>query len=61
VGAYAAKQCQEQGLIVRAIGDTIAFCPPMIIEAAQIKEMIARFSRALDQTFTWYKAEFGQT
>jgi 4-aminobutyrate--pyruvate transaminase len=60
VGAYAAKQCQEEGLIVRAIGDTIAFCPPMIIEAAQIKEVIARFSRALDQTFAWYETEFGQ-
>jgi 4-aminobutyrate--pyruvate transaminase len=40
----------ENGLIVRAIGDTIALCPPMIITEAQVQEVIARLKRTLDQT-----------
>ena len=40
----------EHGVIVRAIGDQIAFCPPMIITEAEVIEMVARFGRALDDT-----------
>lgn len=47
VGAKLAELCHEEGLIIRAIGDTIAFCPPLIITAAEIDEMFARFARAL--------------
>ncbi|MCC7282538.1 MAG: aspartate aminotransferase family protein, partial [Acetobacteraceae bacterium] len=39
----------EQGLIVRAlVNDTIAFCPPLIIDEAQIDDMFDRFAKALD-------------
>ena len=31
------------------MGDAIAFCPPLIITAAQIDDMLARFGRALDR------------
>jgi len=47
VGAVVAKACQEQGLIIRALGDTIGFCPPLIITEAELKEVFARFDRAL--------------
>jgi 4-aminobutyrate--pyruvate transaminase len=50
VGAQVAKHCQEFGLIVRAIGDTIAFCPPLIVNEQQIDAIVDRFSRALDET-----------
>ncbi|GIT39064.1 MAG: hypothetical protein Ct9H300mP8_02600 [Gammaproteobacteria bacterium] len=30
VGAFCMDQCSEHGLIVRALGDTIAFCPPLL-------------------------------
>ncbi|EHP39606.1 aminotransferase [Cupriavidus basilensis OR16] len=46
-GARLAQLAQEQGLIVRAMGDTIAFCPPLIITEAQIDELFARFARAM--------------
>ncbi|AOY92139.1 aspartate aminotransferase family protein [Cupriavidus sp. USMAA2-4] len=49
VGARLARLAQEEGLIVRAMGDAIAFCPPLIITAAQIDDMLARFGRALDR------------
>jgi len=46
-GARVAEACQKHGLIVRAIGDSIAFCPPMIITSEQISEMFRRFGKAL--------------
>src|SRR5579863_3271381 len=39
----------EHGLIVRAIGDTIALCPPMIITEAQMQELFVRLRATLDQ------------
>ena len=47
IGARLADLCQEEGLIVRNIGDVIAFCPPLVITPAQIDEMFDRFGRAL--------------
>ena len=38
-GARAGAILQRNGLICRNIGDSIAFCPPMIITAAEIDEM----------------------
>ncbi len=49
-GAFAmrlAELCQDEGLIIRPIGEMIAFCPPLIISEAEIDEMFARFGRAL--------------
>ena len=46
-GARIAELCQEEGLIIRAIGDVIAFCPPLIITPDDIDEMFDRFGRAL--------------
>jgi 4-aminobutyrate---pyruvate transaminase len=39
---------QQNGLVVRAIGDTIALCPPMIITEAQVIEVIVRLEKTLD-------------
>ena len=50
VGAQVAKRAEAHGLIVRAIGDTIAVCPPMIIDEAQIDKLLDRLGRALDDT-----------
>ena len=49
-GPLCARIAEEHGLIVRAIGDTIAFCPPLIISEDEIAEMLVRFRKALDQT-----------
>jgi len=38
------------GLFVRALGDSVALCPPLIIEPCQIDEMLARFAKALRDT-----------
>jgi 4-aminobutyrate---pyruvate transaminase len=47
VGARLAELCHEEGLIIRAIGEMIAFCPPLVITDAEIDEMFDRFGRAL--------------
>ena len=50
VGAHCMERALEHGLIVRSLGDTIAFCPPLIITDAQVDELFAKFARALDET-----------
>jgi 4-aminobutyrate--pyruvate transaminase len=40
---------QEEGLITRAILDTLALCPPLIITEPEIDEMFDRMTRALDK------------
>ena len=50
VGPFCNGRAEEHGLIVRAIGDTISFCPPLIINETEIDELLARFGRALDDT-----------
>ena len=56
VGAYVSKRCEAHGLIVRVIGgDIIALSPPLIIDAVEIEEMLARLERALDDTWAWLR------
>ena len=44
VGAFLSKRAHHHGLIIRPIGDTIAFCPPLIIKESEIDLMFDRFS-----------------
>ena len=55
VGAFCAAACQEEGAILRNMGDAIAFCPPLIINADQIDELCTKFERALDKTLNWLR------
>jgi len=49
VGAHVAQRCQAHGLILRAIGDTIAICPPLIVDEKQIGTIVYTLGRALDE------------
>ena len=53
VGNYCATNAESHGLIVRPMGDSIAFCPPLIITESQIDDMFDRFAKALDETEAW--------
>ena len=55
VAAYAGKRAQAHGVITRALGETVNLCPPMIITAAQIEDMLARIKLSLDDTLAWLK------
>jgi 4-aminobutyrate---pyruvate transaminase len=48
---------QQEGVIVRAIGETIAICPPLIITADEVEELFNRVTRAFDKTEEWVRKE----
>lgn len=56
VGLYCFERCQAHGLILRNLGDTVAFCPPLIIEEAEIDALLERFGKALDETQRWVES-----
>jgi len=58
VGAFAGRIGeQSHGLLCRTVGDTFPFCPPLIINEAQIGDMLTRFARVLDDTYSWTKSQ----
>jgi 4-aminobutyrate--pyruvate transaminase len=57
VGGWIFEHAHDHGLIIRAIGDSIAFCPPLIINAQQIEDMIGRFRKTLDEAEQWVRQQ----
>ncbi len=57
VGPQCALRAESHGVIPRAIGDNIAFCPPLIITESEIDEMFDRFTRGLEETEAWVEKE----
>lgn len=47
-GAMINAEMQKRGVIIRIMGDTVGFCPPLIIEAPAIDEIIECFATSLD-------------
>jgi 4-aminobutyrate--pyruvate transaminase len=39
----------EEGLIVRAMGDSIGLCPPLVITPTELTDMLARLNRTMDR------------
>ncbi|WP_204112403.1 aspartate aminotransferase family protein [Shimia biformata] len=57
VGAFFFERAHDHGLIIRNIKDAIAFCPPLIITEAQVREAVARFAKTLDDAYEYAKSE----
>ena len=57
VGAKCMQLCQERGLIVRAVGDSVVLCPPYVVTANDIDEIFDRFGQGLDDTLAWARKE----
>jgi 4-aminobutyrate--pyruvate transaminase len=57
VGAKCMQLCQERGLIVRAVGDTVALCPPYVVTEEQIDDIFERLGEGLDATLAWAHRE----
>ncbi|HSR23610.1 MAG TPA: aminotransferase [Candidatus Eisenbacteria bacterium] len=53
VGARCAALALEAGLIVRPLGDTLAICPPLIIQPEEVDDLFDRLGAALDRTADW--------
>jgi len=47
VGSAFDAQALENGLIIRAMGDTIGVCPPLIIKPHEVDEMLHLFAQTL--------------
>ena len=45
------------GLILRVVGDRVVFTPPLIIDEAEVDEMMARWRGALDDTWAEVRRE----
>lgn len=50
IGRNLAAHAHKEGLIIRAIGDTIAFCPPLIATEEDVSRIVSRFGSALEAT-----------
>jgi 4-aminobutyrate--pyruvate transaminase len=50
VGSFLIKRGHHHGIILRAMGDSIAFCPPLVITENEIDMMLDRFGHALEDT-----------
>jgi 4-aminobutyrate--pyruvate transaminase len=48
LGGYIQSRALEHGVIVRALRDAVVVCPPLIIDAAEIEELLEGLRRALD-------------
>jgi len=55
VGAWIQARVMHYGVIVRAIGNSIAMCPPLICEHAHLDTLIDALAKALDDA----QAQFG--
>ena len=50
IGGLAYEMAQEEGLVIRALGDTLAICPPLIVNENEIDQLFDRLGKALDRT-----------
>jgi 4-aminobutyrate--pyruvate transaminase len=57
VGPTVQGMAEQNGLIIRAMGDAIGFCPPLVISADDIEELLSRFAKTLDDALEWAHGE----
>ena len=47
------QRLPRSGFVLRNLGDSIAICPPLIINETQIDELVTKLGSALNQTHEW--------
>lgn len=52
LGARVVAATAEHGVLLRAMGDTVVFAPPLISSAAELEEMVGRFTEAYQAVLT---------
>jgi putrescine aminotransferase len=57
VGMKMRTFCTDNGLVMRAVRDTLFVAPPLVISRTEIDELLAKVVRSLDQTQAWVRAE----
>lgn len=56
LGRYLAARAQDLGMISRAMGDAVAFCPPLTSSEEDIQAILRCFEQALEDTWQWFQA-----
>ena len=51
VGGICRDKCIENGLVMRAVGDTMISCPPLVITKEQIDELVDKAWLSVEQTW----------
>jgi putrescine---pyruvate transaminase len=57
VGMKMRNACTENGLVMRAVRDTLFVAPPLVISRTEIDELISKVVRSLDETLAWVRSE----
>lgn len=57
VGQYGLERMKQNGLICRAIGDSLALCPPLTTTESELDEIFARYRKGIDETLDWVTRE----
>jgi len=51
VGMICRQHCFDNGLIMRAVGDTMIIAPPLVISVEEIDELVQKARKCLDLTY----------
>ncbi|MFG0421837.1 aminotransferase class III-fold pyridoxal phosphate-dependent enzyme, partial [Pseudomonas sp. zjy_8] len=51
VGMICRQHCFDNGLIMRAVGDTMIIAPPLVISIEEIDELVEKARKCLDLTY----------
>lgn len=57
VANHAGKFATERGVLTRGLGDMVSLCPAMIINEAQVDDLMNRMQLALDDTLNWARVQ----
>ena len=57
VGTRCRTFCFENGLVMRAVGDSMIVAPPLVISKAEIDELVEKAWRCLDLTAGWIQQQ----
>ncbi|WP_220805197.1 aminotransferase class III-fold pyridoxal phosphate-dependent enzyme, partial [Pseudomonas sp. NCCP-436] len=56
VGMICRGHCFDNGLVMRAVGDTMIIAPPLVISEAEIDELVEKARKCLDLTWEQVRA-----
>ncbi len=58
IGLYCQARCEDHGLFQRSLaGDSVAFSPPLIVDEAEVDQIVERFGKGLEETWTMVKEQ----
>jgi 4-aminobutyrate--pyruvate transaminase len=57
IGLFVERRCQDHGVILRALGDTLTVAPPLIVDDSEINEIVRVVGIALDETLDHVRRE----